>query len=281
MSETPRHDTTSDMSACDDCHKADLTFEHEGRTDSTGATLTCESCHSSIDPAVQAAIAAGDTACASCHTGANHLSAHVSATNSGCFGVGCHDASKSLEKVHRLYAGPGSENPTYATVCDLCHANPSVNIAAAGANGQRCTSVCHGISTHSQYSTGHAIPSVGTRYTKSGCHGTDLSQIHGADPFDAAKTARCDICHTQVANWSKSGDCTGCHTLDSGHEAAHTSITQDGCSACHSFSDQFFVNHSAARLRRLSQHAHGHQSGARLHVRYLSHAQQHVVELWR
>ena len=163
MCETPRHDTSSDMNACDDCHKGDLTFEHEGRTDSTGAAMTCETCHGSTDCAGRRD-SLRRYACASC-TRSIYLSAHVSATNSGCFGVGCTTREEPREGP-RLYAH-GSEN-RLRTSCAFV-TRTQCQRGRAGANGKRCTGVCT-ISTHSQYSTGHASTSASSGCTKSECH---------------------------------------------------------------------------------------------------------------
>ncbi len=176
-----------------------------------GTALDCGSCHESTDPTVTAAVAAGDMTCETCHPGQPHadfVARHTSITSSGCFGAGCHDSSKNLSTVHTLFAGTVSENPEYPTTCALCHANPAINTATSGV---RCTGSCHGVSTHSNMSAGHAVTAVSVACT--GCHGTDIATGHGA----YADMSRCAWCHSQPANWSKNGDCIGCHSMATPH----------------------------------------------------------------
>lgn len=228
ISEVPRHAVDGDHAACADCHQLDLTYEHAaaGRTDADGQPITCQTCHESTDPLVVAAIASGNGACEACHVSPDHESIHVSPTSSSCFGAGCHDASKSLTKAHERYVGPGSPNPTYATTCDLCHANPAVNPALSD---MRCTGVCHA-NSHTYYSERHTVTAASAACSE--CHGTDLTGIHKAyDDF-----SRCgSLCHERAGNWSKTADCAGCHAgID--HTSAHgasPSVTA-ACTECHS-----------------------------------------------
>ena len=120
-----------------------------------------------------------------------------------CFGAGCHDPSRDLPTVHSLYAGPGSENPEFASACELCHDNPAVDVTAAA--DMRCTGVCHSGATHTGYTAGHALTAASDECVT--CHPSDISTAHGASTPGPA----CATCHANRWNWSKTGDCLGCH----------------------------------------------------------------------
>ena len=58
----------------------------------------------------------------------------------------------------------------------------------------------------------------------SGCHGTDVNTVHGT--YD--DLTKCAICHSQPDNWSKNGDCDGCHSTTTPHPdqaAAHAATS--------------------------------------------------------
>lgn len=226
------HTTTT--TGCTECHSTSLITEHGKYPYSDPFKYQCKLCHASAAPAVVAAIAGGRTDCGACHASLEHRAQHVSATSSGCFGVGCHPASKNLQDVHDLYAGTGSEHAQYANDCELCHANASVTLPTA----TNCTPACHSGSTHSRYSTKHTITSASAWCTS--CHGTDLSGIHGA----YADYSHCDWCHSKKDNWSKTADCASCHA---GHPHAAADVTglangERQCSVCHS--SDIVVEHS-------------------------------------
>jgi len=183
------------------CHAiADLASLHASATVTveSGTKTGCRVCHQS--PTKQPTT----SDCKVCHSQyhAQAEAKHLSPTTSGCFGAGCHDASKSLPTVHAIYAGPGTVNPGYASSCALCHANPSVNIATAGA---RCTTACHSGTTHSGLNAGHTPTSASADCTT--CHDSGITGIHGAD----SDLTKCATCHANPANGTKTADCTGCH----------------------------------------------------------------------
>ncbi len=229
-----KHVTTVDAScAGSGCHSGtSLTSIHIN----ADGKYSCATCHSSTDSEVTAAIAAHDKRCAACHTTAGvdyHAAAsakHVSVTNSGCFGAGCHPASKSLPDVHALYAGPGSQNPQFATSCALCHANPAINVKTSGS---ACTGACH-ISNHTGMNAGHTVTSASAACTE--CHGGDINSVHGS----YSDMTRCDWCHSKPDNWSKTGDCANCHTGDgtafhADKDASHALPATPSCvsAGCH------------------------------------------------
>ncbi len=231
---------------CNDCHAGtSLTAIHIN----SGTSLTCDTCHKSADPNVTGAIAGGDKSCSACHVtdGVDYhtsaVSKHRSPTTSTCFGTGCHAASQSLPDVHALYAGAGSERPQYASACTMCHKNPSVETSTAGSV---CSGACHPEANHHEnMPTKHAVTSASDTCT--GCHGTDITDIHGA----YTDLTRCGLCHTQVSNWSKTGDCGNCHTGPQHPDAAAKHVGDDtdaagyGCSTgagtpagtCHDITD--------------------------------------------
>jgi len=195
------------------------------------AGTPCAGCHESSNPNVVEAIAGKNTDCAACHTTQGvdyHLQAatkHASPTTITCFGVGCHDASRSLPTVHAIYAGPGTVNPGYADACRLCHSNPAINTKTSG---PRCTPTCHSGTTHAGYAAGHTTTAASAACKT--CHTSDLSGIHGA----MTDFARCAWCHSDPANGTKTADCASCHAgID--HEPAHvTPVTADCAgSECH------------------------------------------------
>jgi len=239
----------ADDTRCSTCHD---TADHQARHDAVftpacsgsgchaGTNISdlhaaggtpCAGCHESANPNVVAAIAANDTSCTACHTTQGvdyHLQAaakHASPTTVSCFGIGCHDASRSLPTVHAIYAGPGTVNPGYADACRLCHSNPAINTATAGA---RCTPTCHSGTTHAGYAAGHATTAASAACKV--CHTADLAGIHGA----GVDFAKCAVCHTDPANGTKTADCASCHQgID--HEPAHVTPVTPDCtgSECH------------------------------------------------
>lgn len=219
----------SATTGCEDCHDRALVTEHGKYPHDTAFKYQCATCHASTNSAVVTAISGNDTRCESCHAATQgHLPAHVSPTNATCFGTGCHDASRNLVSVHERYAGAGSPNASYTTSCRLCHSNPSVNTTTAGLS---CTGSCHSVATHSEYASKHAPTAASASCTAAQCHGTDLSAIHGA----LTDFTKCDLCHANKDNWTKTADCSSCHT-DVSHEAAHGASPEmeSSCLGCHS-----------------------------------------------
>jgi len=222
------HNSTQSFDACDDCHTSSLTREHNRYRDASNDPLDCQACHATTASArIKAAIVANNTRCDACHDNSDHVAMHVSPT-AGCFGTGCHPASKNLYDVHALYAGPGSERPQFATACDLCHDNPGVNTATSGT---ACTGTCHSAVTHSGRTAGHTTTAASASCTD--CHGADIVEVHGA----YTDLSHCAWCHERADTWSRSGDCLSCHGDGHPHPAADVSALANGeraCSDCHS-----------------------------------------------
>lgn len=186
---------------------SDACFEAGCHADADAAAIHagvgCAVCHGpGVTPSVD---------CATCHAeeGVDYHSQmaekHLSPTTTTCFGVGCHDATRSLPAVHALYAGPGSEFPQYGSACALCHGNEDPDRIDWGVAGAGCTGTCHSGTTHSRYSVRHTLTTASD--TCADCHGSNLSAIHGAE----SDLSKCATCHADPANWSKTADCSSCH----------------------------------------------------------------------
>ncbi len=214
------HDSTT---ACSPCHVKNLTTEHYRYG------LTCLSCHGSVDPAVQTAIATGSTACESCHPGAAiHTAIHNVTLDASCTGSGCHATSTdtTLTDIHI--------NSGTTLTCDTCHKSTDTNVVAAIAGGVKACDACHGTTSHeAQHATTVVASCAG-----SGCHtGTSLTSIH----INSGTTLTCATCHSSTdpnvaaAIAGHTTDCTACHG-SAGHTAAHDTTVSASCTGagCHS-----------------------------------------------
>src|SRR5574340_819894 len=63
-------------SACTQCHSTSLITEHGKYPTDSVFKYQCQICHATSNPVVNAAVAANDTRCETCHTSANHLALH-------------------------------------------------------------------------------------------------------------------------------------------------------------------------------------------------------------
>jgi hypothetical protein len=75
------HTSASLSDDCLVCHVSDLLPEHARHNDSHGVKISCVTCHASQDSKVAAAIAAGNSACSACHTGAGHVADFAKASS--------------------------------------------------------------------------------------------------------------------------------------------------------------------------------------------------------
>jgi hypothetical protein len=217
----PSHRSESSDCLGSGCHGSspELTDVHAQLVGSPSAkypqyAATCDLCHRNDDPN-RVNWDSASTSCISCHS-AGHEASHMSTTNVGCFGAGCHDISRDLPTVHSAYAGPGSENPRFANSCALCHTNPAVNTATSGT---ACTGACHSGYTHSQMNARHSVTSASSACT--GCHAADINAVHGT--YD--DLTKCAICHGNAGNWAKTGDCASCHSAITPHPSQTASHT--------------------------------------------------------
>lgn len=263
-------------SDCTGCHSSNLVDEHVGvidaatgaverapRTDSTGAVLTCASCHGSVDPAVISAIATGSSRCESCHVvhgpiSSVHASTFVASTDVKC--SGCH--ASNLEAEHATRSTVTADGRTLSG-CSLCHSNTA---GARGATIQDAISVSNDTRCSACHATDH--PDLGSHSTSStasvggcgNCHGDgsgtlELKALHGS-----SAQGKCAVCHDNTARvgdiTTRSADCASCHaslsasvSAHAGYTAAHKS-TQNDCSGsgCHAIDDLAQLHSNAATM---------------------------------
>jgi hypothetical protein len=126
---------TQDNESCIQCHARSLTREHarEGRKDRAGQTITCLTCHVSVNTQVQGAIAAKDTTCTACHdinSTSGHSDMHVVSLGDQC--VTCHGNNMTSEKVYHQDDG-----------CKGCHNNSEPRVQSAIQLQNRTCFGCH------------------------------------------------------------------------------------------------------------------------------------------
>ena len=208
--EPPHQAPPATMVDCTDCHSVSLITEHE-----QDPLFVCTTCHASTDPAVLSAIAAGNTACASCHDIASgHEPLHDTTVPVGCTGTGCHNATNLL--------------PLHPAGCASCHSSTDQAVIDAIAAGSLDCASCHGAVDHGPLHD----TTVPAGCTGTGCHiATNLVPLHSDD---------CATCHSStdpnVVNAIATGDlnCVSCHpTTD--HEPLHDTTVPAGCTGtgCH------------------------------------------------
>ena len=172
------HVNTGNMSGCP-CHVRNLTVEHNRYlSHTTGAAITCLTCHTSTDPRVVAAIAAGSRACRDCHTiSGNHPYgdidhiADVAETpdTSGVTCGSCHAMDLAAEHDKASSSSAGADD------CVTCHETPRDSF---GTWGQGCSQGdCHKTGTataiHGNLASAHALPTPAPVCTDAGCHASD------------------------------------------------------------------------------------------------------------
>jgi len=198
--------TPADVTACAPCHNASLTVEHSGRTTDAGAVMACATCHGSMDPAVRAAITAGNSACSACHSGADHLRRHDSPV-AECGGSGCHNGT-SLTAIHD------------AIGCDGCHASTRDAVISAISSGEKDCAGCHGVSDpHGDLLSAHAssvtVGSIPALWSHDALWSWPIGAPIAQDPSQFSfKTQSCTNCHASTnllrvhgPTWS----CSSCH----------------------------------------------------------------------
>ncbi|MBU7007641.1 Ig-like domain-containing protein [Phosphitispora fastidiosa] len=110
-----RHLTSS--AGCEECHAKSLTREHYRRTDSSGNSLTCNTCHTNEAAKVQDAITNDDSSCAACHDlgeSGGHP-AHEGGLDAAC--QTCHSSSILSESQFHSQNG-----------CQVCHSENAPEI---------------------------------------------------------------------------------------------------------------------------------------------------------
>ncbi|MDO8880110.1 MAG: hypothetical protein Q7W44_04830, partial [Coriobacteriia bacterium] len=244
---------------CATCHEPNLVDEHDG--------YDCATCHGSTDPAVVAAIAAGELECLACHgeDAGDHLALHDSDLSAFC--ADCHEPN--LIDEHDGYD------------CAACHSSTEQDVVDAIAAGDLACTACHDADAGDHL----ALHDSTLDPACAACHepnlvdeheGLDCATCHGStDPTVVAAIAAgelaCTACHdlaehpyvvelhtATVGAEQISGTlidelgvpftrydgstqtyggqtCGACHSMDLAeeHTKPSSSVAADGCAACH------------------------------------------------
>lgn len=133
---TTSHNSTTNLSTCNNCHSASLSREHNRYKDSNGNAFTCDTCHASTDLAVKNAITTRKTNCDACHSVVGHDQVHPSPINSSC--RTCHSEFLSKEHLTNLTTAGKNYN------CDICHSSTvSKEVYRSVATGELNCAGCH------------------------------------------------------------------------------------------------------------------------------------------
>jgi len=249
---------TSPTGDCAGCHTSNLIDEHLGivdsdtgnsirlpRKDSTGAALTCASCHSSLDGDVVNALVMGFTNCDSCHVvhgpiNQVHSSTYADEQQVPC--AGCHEAN--LVDVHDGGYTVVTPDGTVLAGCDVCHAyyetprGTVVQAAISETNDTRCTA-CHDL-THPDLD-GHAASSAtslecGTCHAVTSNGAIDIRAVHAG-----VTSGPCSVCHDNPSRvpsiLSVTAECDSCHPGHGDLTALHTAEASFDCVRCHEDAD--------------------------------------------
>ncbi|MFZ5641870.1 MAG: hypothetical protein ACOY4Q_14430, partial [Bacillota bacterium] len=119
---------------CNNCHSVFLTREHN-RVTKEGVRLDCATCHNSIDPLVQQAVANKNKDCSACHVRADHEYVHTGGLDSNC--LICH--RNVLTQEHLANTTTTSKNYT----CDTCHASSIKEVSRAVRSDNLNCAGCH------------------------------------------------------------------------------------------------------------------------------------------
>gem|GEM_PF-2419959 len=189
---TAVHDTTDVFAGttdtdCGTCHDRNVKIEHidNGRTTSTGAAITCDTCHASASQQVTDAITANNTRCDACHT------IHADITTA--------------------HTAPGYGYPAYSWNCGQCHTK--VLTDEHSNRGMTC-SACHDSTKALVQAAITSTATDGSNLKCSTCHtGT-------ADGAGAIHTTL-DYPHlTGIFPTAEDDDCLNCHTAQNGEFSA-------------------------------------------------------------
>ena len=113
---------------CIACHQSNISTEHLSRS------LTCGTCHNSIDPLIQQAITAKNLNCNACHVGAvDHETVHVSGIDTAC--GSCHAATLTADHI--------TNRPALGYNCQTCHNDNILPAASTGATTDMQCARCH------------------------------------------------------------------------------------------------------------------------------------------
>ena len=267
------HTSTSNITNCDDsgCHGTnDLMGAHVEKN----AAFECADCHDSARLEVIAAIADGDTACGTCHTGVTEASGHylvhgaippledAAGPNYGYWTgsastqptgdcAGCHTSNLVDEHIGIAGATPGTWiiKPRYdsrgqALDCAACHTSLDGSVQSAIALGFTGCDACHVV--HAPINGAHtssfaAAPEVDC----APCHDDNLVDEHNGGYTTTTPSGKrltgCDVCHAN-------------------YESPRGPLVQDAisvtnttlCTACHAAAHPDLGSHEATTAASLA-----------------------------
>ncbi len=219
------HDMTRlNTGNCADCHNANVVTEHV-----TDHLLSCSTCHSSTDPAVQAAISAGQAGqevfCSDCHVGAGmHTEQHDMVILPEAYCADCHAGNVVIEHVDNR-----------GLSCDTCHGDPVLqDIIQAGMNGTALDCLdCHMTTDHITAHDNTDVPSPEC----ADCHNGNVATEHFTDGGLSCLVCHGNTAYDAIIAAGQAGTlvtCTDCHGV-SDHRDAHdmTVVPQPVCADCH------------------------------------------------
>lgn len=262
---TVKHTSVWTLTGCEGagCHSTrDLMGVHTEKN----AAFKCYDCHGSARPEVQAAIAARDTACGSCHTGVTatdgHRAAHwaspqliesgqsryayyTGSAPSGVFTSDCAQCHTSnvidehlgvIDPTTGIVARrPRFDNTGAALSCATCHGSLDAGVMNAIATRATNCDACH--VTHGPIADTHRSSfATDTSVACGQCHDSDLSAQHSTFATTTPSgrlVAGCALCHEY---WES----------ERGQQiegAIASGATQ--CAACHTGGHPDFASHTA------------------------------------
>lgn len=226
--------STSPSGDCIGCHTSNLIAEHMGevdpatgavtrsaRRDSTGAALTCATCHSALPGTMVATAIAGKlTRCDACHVvhrsvPESHTSTYTADPQVPC--SPCH--SSQIDMGHSAVATTTPSGKSL-TGCELCHgyyeglAGARIQAAISVTRDTGCNA-CHDAVPHADKG-GHnasSTPSLGCGT----CHTNGAAAIDVRGVHANAAAGPCAVCHEnplRVASiTAKNAECASCHSV--------------------------------------------------------------------
>lgn len=231
---------TAPTGDCIGCHASNLVDEHMGikdalgnisrlpRLDSTGAPLTCDTCHGqTAGSPVQTAIVNSQSACESCHQIHGTMPEVHTSTFSANQEVPCADCHRSdLTAEH----DSGYRSSAGLTGCDVCHKlftgtlGATVQSAISVTNDTTCTA-CH--SAAHPDAGGHSASAPASQecavcHDEGGASQIDVRLVHATSAAGA-----CDACHRSARLRSVAGrtaECASCHASTSTEKTYHRNL---------------------------------------------------------
>lgn len=277
------HTSTWTLATCDSsgCHTTrDLMGVHAEHN----PAFTCHGCHASADGNVTAAIAAGNTACDSCHIGLSQDSGHraihwaspllqdADGPNysywTGSMGAqptgdcaGCHTSNIVDEHMGVVDAETGNtirparaDSAGNALTCASCHNSLDGTVRSAIALGQTGCDACH--VTHGPINQVHSSAFATAPVVDcAGCHDANLVNQHDGGYTVVTPSGRsltgCDVCHAYYEG-----------SRGAQVQAAISVMNDTLCSACHAVEHVDLGSHKATSSASVTGCGRCHPSGS-------------------